>query len=165
MDADLEAIRSLIGHVLKAAWRIRFQQVGEIDTSTGALELEFDGDRVVHLTGCGDGESLRIESTRWVDPFSGQLDPVDAEFVRDCGKHVRIKAAGEGIERAIGKRLSRCRLLRNQFGTEAGVEFDLEGRGVRFLVAGDEDHVMSVDDGRFLEWGFACDAWPGLAPA
>ena len=153
-EAHLTVLKGALGRRLVRAWRVFYEHNGSIATDSGPLELELDDGFVILLKGAGDGERLTVAAERWADPFVGPLSRENAQFVRQSGKWVRVEASLSNLQFPLGKRLSHMRLLKNRFGTEAGVAFDFEGEWVRFLVECDDDYVMSLDDERFLEWGF-----------
>jgi hypothetical protein len=61
---------------------------GTADERTGALQLNFDDGRTLLLDSGSDGESLRIKTDPWADPFLGPraLNKQNEEFVARSGK-------------------------------------------------------------------------------
>jgi hypothetical protein len=160
---DLSALEGVVGKRLVTANRIAYEFDGAVDVSCGALELRFEGGEIVFLRCAADGERMMLEQVAWHDPFAAPLSPDNEAFVQNSGKYIRVDTAAAPPSLTIGDELSRYALIRNRFGTCAGVRLEFVRRPVRFLVQCDEAYVMDLDDSRFTDWGFSED--DGIAPA
>ena len=82
--------------------------------------------------------------------------------MQQSGKHVRLDARHIAPALPVGETFAGYVPIRNRFGTLAGVTLMFTGSAVRFLVEGDEEYVMPLEDPRFAEWGFTEDGAPGV---
>ncbi|MFL5383170.1 MAG: hypothetical protein ACJ8GN_11685 [Longimicrobiaceae bacterium] len=140
---DWDLLRDLIGARLEGIARAFHEQGGEVDESTGALELVFEGGRVLHLTTATNGESVRVAGGPWVDPIADPEAEIDAAWAREHGRRVRVDvSARPGYAGAVGARLSLTRWLGNEHQSVAGVEMHFYDAVLTFVSWGDDDHVL-----------------------
>lgn len=144
-SAERQAVASLIGKTISTVELVVYQEPG------GALE---DGDYAVQfstptavllLWGRGDGETLRVDDSAWVDPFIEPFSPENREYVARSGKWVKRDAPQ--VSRAgmtVGRRLVQAAPLRDAGTRLRGVALEFEG-GLELL------YVVAADEGRFVE--------------
>jgi hypothetical protein len=160
---DFSVLERIVGRQLVSASRIVYEFDGVVDVSCGDLELSFEGGEIVSLQCAADGERLTLAPVAWQDPFAPPLSPENEAFVQESGKYIRVDTNTAPPQLPVGCRLSRYVLIRNRFGTPAGVQLEFAGSAVRFLVECDEAYVMGMDDRRFTDWGFRADHEPSPA--
>jgi hypothetical protein len=154
---DFSALERVVGRQLVSASRIVYEFDGVADVSHGDLELSFEGGEVVSLQCAADGERLTLAPVAWQDPFAPPSSLENEAFVQQSGKYIRVDTKTAPPSLPVGDQLSRYVLIRNRFGTPAGVKLVFVGSAVHFLVECDEAYVMGVDDRRFADWGFRED--------
>jgi hypothetical protein len=135
-------LKSLLGKRLRAVARILFEHDGRIKSDDGPLELHLDDGTVFLLDGASDGESLRVRTAPWADPFEPPVSAENRLYIKEHGKWSRVEQSSEPkFASLIGKSISSVKILKNEFGREAGVQLSLEGTDLWFIVTGDECYV------------------------
>lgn len=143
--------KSLVGKRITSINRVLYCYQGEIEPGDGPLELVLDGQPILFDAG-PDGESLRVRSKSWSDPFGEPLSPENREYVETHGKWQRVNCAhSNNYSDLLGHRVTDARLLANQFGRVAGVRLSASGHDLWFVVHGDESHVYWVQPIGFTE--------------
>ncbi len=89
-DAQLRPVVHAIGCTVSAVARTFYEVGGASDESNGGLELSFDAGQTIYLDSGSDGDSLRIGSLPWSDPFVGPLSPENQAYVASSGKWSRV---------------------------------------------------------------------------
>ena len=131
-----------LGKRIRRVARILFVRKERPQPNDGALELEMDDGSVLLLDGASDGESLRVRSEAWLDPFQPPLSDENAQYVEEHGKWSRVDVSGDApYAPIIGTHLLAVTVLENEHGRVAGVCLSTEGPPIWFAVAGDESHV------------------------
>ncbi|WP_159398002.1 hypothetical protein [Sorangium cellulosum] len=139
------SLKSLSGKCLRAVARIFFEHGGQIEAGDGALELYLDDGSVFFLDGSADGERLRVQDAPWVDPFQPPISDENRLYIEQSGKWSRVEQSDDPkFSGLIGKVIASVKVLVNEFGREAGVQFSIGGTELWFVVAGDECHVHWV---------------------
>lgn len=154
MQPDLATVEAFLGRKVVRVFRIFYECHGELDDTVGDLEIEFEGGKTLHLGG-RVGEHLYVCTTPWVDPFAGELDAENLDYVREYGRFVRTDCSELRPFIPLGQAFVGFRLLRNRFDTAAGLELEFQTTVVVFIHECDESYVMSVNDERRLAWGFS----------
>jgi hypothetical protein len=89
-----------------------------------------------------DGETLRVKTASWFDPFEGRSSPENQAFVAESGKWVRVPMSNEApYNEFINTKVCAVEILRNRFGNTAGFAIETSGRTLWFVVQGDESRV------------------------
>ncbi len=135
-------LAKLVGKRVARIVRILFELNGRFDQDDGPLELHFDDGRVLLLDGEGDGETLRLRSAAWADPFAEPLSAENRRFVAESGRWRRVDCTNAAPFTDIaGGTIESAQLLDNQFGVPAGVALHIVGRTLWFIVDCDESTV------------------------
>ena len=129
----------LIGMQLTRVERLQYVYKGEADPPGDDVHLWF-GERVVRLRVGGNGQRLEVSNDAWVDPFAGDLDPVNAAYVATHGKFSLCDVSAEpGYASVIG-------------GTLLGVERTILSDELRGIALRFEAVTMRADaDGDELD--------------
>ena len=123
--------------------RVLCEVAGVVEPGDGPLEVHLEDGAVFVFSGASDGESLRVETQSWTDPFDGATSPENEEFVAKSGKWSRVSVSSEApYSELIGAKVNAVELLENEFRREAGLAIETEARTLWFVVQGDEDHVF-----------------------
>jgi hypothetical protein len=134
----------VLGARLERAGRAFFRHRGETDEGRGALELEFDGGRVLHLTTATNAMSLDVRSGPWVDPLADEDGSVDEAWVREHGGYVRVDvSARPGYAECVGRPLEGVRWLADEHGAVAGVEMRFGAAMLTFVSWGDDEYAFA----------------------
>jgi hypothetical protein len=80
-----ERIVKLFGQDVIRVRRMYYDLHGKTDRTQGAVELTFRGGGVIFIDTKSDW-SILVDDTSREDPFSGELSPDNAEYVRASGK-------------------------------------------------------------------------------
>jgi hypothetical protein len=144
-----------VGSRLEAIARAHYQRQDRVDDTRGALELAFEGGRMLHLTTATNGESVRVREGPWVDPVAAPDEGTDAAWVAQHGHWIRVDAKErEGYARLVGERLGSVRWLANEHGSVAGVEMRFGAAALTFVSWGDDEYVFPGDFAAVpTEWG------------
>jgi hypothetical protein len=143
------AVRSLtdvIGSYITRVRRVHYVYRGVPDTDFGPLELTFDGGRVVLLDNAADGETLRVWTEPWEDPFAGPLSEENRAFVETSGKWTAFDISAVGAFAAfIGDVLASVEPVLAGTGKVTGMILRTSGGGViRVDVEADELFLNEV---------------------
>lgn len=135
---DSEQLNRLVGQVILEVNRVLFKFKGEFDED-GPLELLLESGEAVLMDGDGDGETLRIRNTRWVDPFRGPLNEENKCYIESHGKWTCVEVSHQPYYRDFKGEVIICvETLSNEFGVEAGVSIETKTAKLWFTVMADE---------------------------
>ncbi len=141
-DQRLDLIKSLVGQRIANVHLIAYSFKNELRYENALLQLSLGEGKHILLTPDRDGESLRIERASWADPFAGELEAVNEEFVQTQGKwKILDVSAVEPYKDLIGQKIDAAHPIVNKFGKIAGVELLSGGQQLNFLVEFDEGHI------------------------
>jgi hypothetical protein len=127
-------LRSHLALRLDAIARVFPARHGEVDESRGALELTFEGGRVLHLTTDAGGESLSVGVGAWLDSAG----------IREHGRWTRVDvSARAGYSDAVGGRLAIAFPVVNDRGSVAGVEMHFGPVALTFVSRGEHEDVVA----------------------
>ncbi|MEM7344376.1 MAG: hypothetical protein AAF485_09025 [Chloroflexota bacterium] len=160
MEEYITPLNSCLGKQIATISRICYVHNNETDFEKGPLELIFSEDITLHLTGKGDGETLHIRNEPWQDPFTEPLSETNQKFVQKHGKWGLFdRSHQEPYNRFLNLPLDCVHLIRNQFGTIAGLEMKFGDQILDFIVDGDEDYVFTKNSAAKLKnVGFSVDS-------
>jgi hypothetical protein len=132
--------------------RVHYVYRGVPDTDFGPLELTFDG-RVVLLDHAADGETLRVRTQAWEDPFAGPLSGENRAFIEESGKWAAFDVSAKGAFAAfIGDVLASVEPVLAGPGKVTGMILRTGGGGViRVDVDAEELFLSEVTPGRPIE--------------
>lgn len=122
--------------------RLRYEVGGKVtsDPADGAVEIAFAGGGVLFCDTGPDGDSLRLQDSAWIDPFTGPLSPENEEFVRTSGKWVRYDVSTEPqFVDLIGRKLFDIAPMVGSTGRLHGLLLDISG--FKFLIYANADEV------------------------
>jgi len=137
------ALASTIGAVIVGIRRIFYVFQGSVNTSVGALELTFADGRAILLDSGADGESLRISTLRWEDPFAaGPLSSENRDFIAKSRKWSAFDVSEEiGHAIFVGSRIEQVIPNSTAGGTITGVTFKTLAGDLRAQVEADDLYV------------------------
>ena len=142
-------LASLLGRRLRRVRRIFFALGGEVDRSSGAIELTVDEVGPVVLDAAADGSSLKVAVGGWHDPFDRPLEIEDEEFVAAHGKWTGIDVSSEEPWTALIDHMIDAveppRTARGPGGEESA-RLGIDGRVIEVAVVADELHVRVFDE-------------------
>ncbi len=72
-----------------------------IDRSVGDIELSFGEGFPFLFSQEGDGSRLRVERVAWSDPFGGETDEINREFIEQYGREVALDVSLEDPYRGL----------------------------------------------------------------
>jgi hypothetical protein len=87
---DLAVLAEFVGAAIATIERQFYVYGGDINRQKGPVEFTFRNGRTLRLDVGGDGESLKILTRPWIDPFPPPLSAENAEFVASSGKWTRF---------------------------------------------------------------------------
>lgn len=141
-DAEMSVaalLEAKVGRMLVGVRRVQFVHRGTVQEFGGPLELTFDDGTAVVLDAGGDGESLALVPTKWVDPFQEPLSAENRDFVEQSGKWTAFDAKGrEPWSRAIGNRVETIAGVRNSSDKLVGAQMQFGSVVVRVIVESDD---------------------------
>jgi hypothetical protein len=148
-------LRGCIGRELEAVARAFYDHRGALDEGRGALELTFEGGRVLHLTTATNAESVSVREGAWRDPVADPDAEVDDAWAREHGRWIRVDVSERpGYADAVGGRLALVHWLMNEHGSVAGVEMHFGCAVLTFASWGDDEYVVLGRAGALpREWG------------
>lgn len=107
------------------------------------IQLHFADGSVVYLDGDSAGESLRLSTDVWHDPFSGKLDVENTLYIQQFGCWIQKDVSGiSPFDQIIRKSISAVHPIFNRFGTMNGVQFIIENVTLNFVVDFDECQIV-----------------------
>lgn len=138
-------LAAAIGSPITRVRRVHYVYRGVPDTDFGPLELTFGRDTIL-LDGAADGETLRVCTTKWEDPFAGPLSDQNEAFVERAGKWTAFDVSGAGaLATLIGDVLASVEPVLGESGNVTGMILRT-GRGgvIRVDVEADELFLNQV---------------------
>jgi hypothetical protein len=143
------SLADVIGSRITRVRRVHYAYRGVPDTDFGPLELTF-GDRVVLLDNAADGETLRVRTEAWEDPFAGPLSVENRAFVEESGKWTVFDVSAQGaFATFIGDVLVGVEPVLAESGKVTGMILRTGGGGVvRVDAEADELFINEVIPGR-----------------
>lgn len=140
-----EELRRAVGRRVQRVSRVLFEMDVEDSENDGPLELQFENGEVLVLDGASDGETLKVMSEPWKDPFAEPPSAENRPFTASHGAwRKRDVSHLAPYSFAVGKPVDKVVLLYNQFGRVGGVRLVLGGFELWFYVAGDESRVVAT---------------------
>lgn len=138
-DGVVESLQSAVGQPIRRVRRIHYTFDGVADTEFGPVELTI-GDQVFLIDNASDGETLRVLTEEWQDPFAEPMSPENRAFVARSGKWTAYDVSGDPEFAALtGDLLQNVEPISNSDGRITGVTLRTAGGGtVRLDVIADE---------------------------
>jgi hypothetical protein len=138
----------VIGSRITRVRRIHYVYRGVPDTDFGPLELTVGG-RVVLLDNAADGETLRVRTQAWKDPFAEPMTGENRAFVEESGKWAAFDVSAQGaFATFIGDVLASVETVLADSGKVTGMILQTERGGVvRVDVEADELFLNEVIPG------------------
>jgi hypothetical protein len=87
---DLAVLAEFVGTAIATIERQFYVYGGDVNREKGPVEFTFRDGRTLRLEVGGDGESLKVLTQPWVDPFPSPLSAENAEFVASSGRWTRF---------------------------------------------------------------------------
>lgn len=138
-----DAAQRIVGLEIARIDRIFFEFMDVIESEAGPLEVHFTDGSVILLDEGPDGDSLRVDTQPWVDPFAGELSPENEAFVAQCGKQTRVPVSDDPLYRElVGATVKSITVLQNRYGRESAIAVETDARTLWFAVGADECHVF-----------------------
>ena len=136
----LAALHDLADRRLRRLRRIHYQFRGDVDTTTGPIELTFDDGSVLLLDAGPDGESLGVGHEAWLDPFRPPLSAENRDYVDRFGKWTAFDVTDESpYATLIGQRVVAVDVRPSRRPDVAiGVVLRLQTAAIVVKVEGDE---------------------------
>ncbi|MEU7475729.1 hypothetical protein AB0A63_07075 [Lentzea sp. NPDC042327] len=133
----------LLGSVIAKVRRVNYVRPGgHREAEEGPIELTLENGAVLLFESGSDGESLRLSTGEWADPFAGPLSPENQDFVARSGKWTAFDVSSEGDYRElVGRRVEDISLV-VESGKTTGVELSVGSVFVRAVVVADELTVV-----------------------
>lgn len=136
-------LEACVGRVVSRIDRVFYVRGQEVQRDVGAVELIFDGGEVLSLDVGSDGESLRVESTPWVDEFEQHPAEENLMFVRTHGKWTRFLVSDASPYREFtGRIVDRVDTVLSPSGKLIGAIFWVAGHVLRIDVEADDLYVQ-----------------------
>lgn len=149
-DETYQILRNAIGRTVEAIKIILYRGPdGSVEDDDVQVEYHLSGGVMLRLSGASDGESVCVQSDRWVDPFEEPLCATNRAYVATHGKWCSYGLAQSPFESTLpGQNVAEFLGLTNEFGTMAGI----------MLVAASESawYYVETDEGKL---GFGPE-WP-----
>ena len=135
------SVGGLVNRRVARIRRIYYVFRGEVDGPNGPVELNFvDGTCALFDAG-PDGDSLRVTSTPWLDPFREPLSAVNEEFVRESGKWTGFDVSTEpAFAKYVGATILSVSGIA-AYGLVAGALLSFADGHLKIEAAGDELYV------------------------
>lgn len=119
-----ETLMELHGRVITSVHRTFYVYRGDVDESRGAIELHFSDVTTLFLDGDPDGSSLRVRSSPWRDPFSGEFSPENRDYVERSGKWTRFDVTNRPeYSSTVDEEVIDVSLIRLSNGMISGVNY------------------------------------------
>jgi hypothetical protein len=140
----LPVLVSTTGAVIVSMRRVFYVFQGAINDSVGALELTFADGSVILLDSGADGESLRVSTCPWDDPFLvGAMSPENRDFIAKSGKwSVFDVSESAGYAMLVGSRVEKVEPILRPSGKITGVTFWTAAADLRAEVEADDLYVQ-----------------------
>lgn len=136
------AAQKLTGNTVVRIERVLYEMDGVVELDDGPLEIHLEDGSVLLFDGASDGESLRVRTSPWADPFKDEIGTENEEFVAESGKWTKVSLSKEApYSELIGAHVKAIAILENEFGREAGLAIETNTRTLWFVIQGDEAHV------------------------
>jgi hypothetical protein len=140
----LHRLSSIVGDVIRSVRRIHYVVRNSPNLAVGALELEFTDGSVLFLDSAGDGESLRVSTEAWPDPFAeDRLTPENREYVARSGKWTRFDVSREPLyAHLVGAAVEAIEPIASPSGKIVGAVLRTTAGDIRADVEADDLYVQ-----------------------
>ena len=134
-----------VGAVISAVRRHHYVFEGTVERTRGAIEFDFTNGRTILLDEAADGQSVRVTSERWVDPFREPLTAMNRDYVARSGKWTVFDVTGEApYSLVVGQVVEGIDLVRNESSSLSGFIVLTKAVALRIENVGDEIKVEPV---------------------
>jgi hypothetical protein len=137
-DSSTELLKA-VGQEINRLRRILYLLPDGTTSQEGSIEIMFPNGAVLLLDSGPDGETLRVETHLWTDPFAEPLSDQNRSFVDTAGKWSAFGVSNDALySRLIGQKVQSVKIIATPAGKLTGCLFQTSVGSLGVQVVADE---------------------------
>jgi hypothetical protein len=137
-----QLVNAILNKIVIKIELVVYEYKGQIDEDDYQLQLTFEDNKILFLTGASDGESLRIDFEPWKNIWEGEQPKENIEFIKNYGKHILLDVSNDRrFMGFIDKRINHVRKIMVE-GILCGVQLEFGRSWINFINEGDEGKIF-----------------------